>query len=120
MLAGLIADRFNAARLIGVLFLLSAVSFAALSSLAPGTHGMALIYLSFFLVFALRGIYFVLLDENRTPARLTGATVGLVSLIGYTPEVFFAPISGRILDASPGLTGFQHYFLFLAGTAAAG
>jgi drug/metabolite transporter (DMT)-like permease len=71
-------------------------------------------------VFALRGIYFALLEENRTPAYLTGAAVGLVSLVGYTPEIFFAPITGRILDANPGVVGFRHYFLFLAGIAMLG
>ena len=71
--------------------------------------------MTFFAVFALRGIYFALLEENQTPAYLTGAAVGLVSLVGYTPEIFFAPITGRILDANPGIVGFRHYFLFLAG-----
>jgi hypothetical protein len=68
----------------------------------------------------LRGIYFALLEENQTPAYLTGAAVGLISLVGYTPEIFFAPITGRILDANPGIVGFRHYFLFLAGIAALG
>jgi sugar phosphate permease len=78
------------------------------------------LFVTFFAVFALRGIYFALLEENRTPPYLTGAAVGLVSLVGYTPEIFFAPITGRILDANPGLVGFRHYFLFLAGTAMLG
>jgi len=78
------------------------------------------LFVTFFAVFALRGIYFALLEENQTPAYLTGAAVGLVSLVGYTPEIFFAPITGRILDANPGIVGFRHYFLFLAGIAALG
>jgi hypothetical protein len=78
------------------------------------------LFVTFFAVFALRGIYFALLEENRTPPYLTGAAVGLVSLIGYTPEIFFAPIAGRILDANPGIVGFRHYFLFLAGIALLG
>ena len=65
-------------------------------------------------------MYFALLEENETPRHVTGAAVGLVSLVGFTPEIFFAPITGRILDANPGLVGFQHYFLFLAAVAAAG
>jgi hypothetical protein len=78
------------------------------------------IFVSFFAVFALRGVYFALLEETGTPRHLTGATVGAVSFIGYTPEIFFGPVSGRILDASPGLQGHQHYFLFLAGFALLG
>ena len=124
VVAGLVADRFNAARSIGVAFAVLAVSWVLLGLSSPDTTAMDIIYLNlfvtFFAVFALRGIYFALLEENRTPAYLTGAAVGLVSLVGYTPEIFFAPITGRILDANPGVVGFRHYFLFLAGIAMLG
>ena len=117
--AGVVADRYNAAQSIGVAFAVLAVSWTVLGLASPDPDALNLVYLNlavtFFAVFALRGIYFALLEENRTPPYLTGAAVGLVSLVGYTPEIFFAPITGRILDANPGLVGFQHYFLFLVG-----
>ena len=75
----------------------------------------ASIFISFFGVFAIRGIYFALLEENKTPAHVTGAAVGLMSVIGFTPDFFFGPITGRILDATPGVGGHQNYFMFLAG-----
>jgi len=124
VLAGLIADRFNATRSIGVMFGVLGVSYASWSFASPSGSGVAFIYANFFTtyvaVYALRGIYFALLEENRTPKFLTGAAVGLISLVGYTPDVFFGPISGRILDANPGLVGFQNYFMFLASIAAVG
>ena len=124
LIAGLIADRFDAARSIGVTFAILVVSYGALSVLEPSSAMLNYVYASllvtFAAVFALRGIYFALLEENRTPRFLTGAAVGLVSLVGYTPEIFFAPITGRILDANPGLVGFQNYFLFLAVISAIG
>jgi sugar phosphate permease len=124
VVAGVVADRFNAARSIGVSFAVLVVSWAVLGLSSTEAAPPNIIYLNlfvtFFAVFALRGIYFALLEENRTPPYLTGAAVGLVSLVGYTPEVFFAPITGRILDANPGAVGFRHYFLFLAGTALLG
>lgn len=122
--AGVIADRFDAARSIGVTFSVMLVSYLALSTVAPATSGSGIVIgnllVTFFAVFALRGIYYALLEENGTPKLITGATVGLVSVIGYTPEVFFAPIGGRILDAAPGIEGHQNYFLFLAGLSACG
>ncbi len=124
VVAGVVADRFNAARSIGVSFAVLMVSWTLLGLSSAESAPLNIIYLNlfvtFFAVFALRGIYFALLEENRTPPYLTGAAVGLVSLVGYTPEVFFAPITGRILDADPGAAGFRHYFLFLAGTALLG
>jgi hypothetical protein len=43
-----------------------------------------------------------------------------MSFVGYTPEIFFAPIGGRILDAAPGIPGHQNYFLFLAALSLLG
>ncbi len=38
----------------------------------------------------------------------------------HTPEVFFGPVTGRILDANPGVQGHLNYFAFLAATSALG
>tara|TARA_B100000900_G_C20491358_1_gene679692 strand:- start:739 stop:1083 length:345 start_codon:yes stop_codon:yes gene_type:complete len=92
--------------------------------MTPDNLGLVVIYANFFatygFVYALRGVYFALLEENQTPKNLTGAAVGLVSIIGYTPDVFFAPITGRILDANPGIVGHQNYFFFLSSIALIG
>jgi nitrate/nitrite transporter NarK len=122
--AGYIADRVGAARSITALFLFSAVSYLvlALADAAPATASFvyANIIVTFVAVFALRAVYFALLEETRVPPHLTGTTVGLVSVIGYTPDIFFLPVAGRLLDGAPGLTGHQHYFWFLTGIAIVG
>ena len=122
--AGFLADRWSAGKTIGVSFIVLLLTFAMLSFALPDGPGLAVIYanifVSFFAVFALRGVYFALLEENKTPAYFTGAVTGMVSFIGFTPEIFFAPITGRILDAAPGIVGHQNYFLFLTAVAAIG
>jgi hypothetical protein len=45
---------------------------------------------------------------------LTGTAVGLISLIGYTPDIFAGPAMGYLLDSSPGAEGHQHVFWMLA------
>jgi sugar phosphate permease len=122
--AGLIADRFDATRTIGVIFAVMATVFAVLSQVTPDTTAVSVIFLnigiSLFAIFALRGIYFALLQETRTPRHITGAAVGMISLVGYTPEIFFAPIAGRILDADPGVGGFLDLFALLAAISVVG
>jgi len=122
--AGILADRWSAGKTIGLSFVVLLFTYAMLSVALPAGSGLTVIYgnifVSFFAVFALRGVYFALLEENKTPAFLTGAVAGTVSFVGYTPEIFFAPITGRILDATPGVGGHQNYFLFLAVVAAIG
>lgn len=118
VLAGLLADRIGGARTTAILFVAMMASFALLGVSGGGDAMLIYVYANVFVtllaVFGLRGVYFALLEENRTPTFITGAAVGLVSLVGFTPEVFFGPVTGRILDANPGLVGFQYYFLFLA------
>jgi len=122
--AGLLADRWSGARTLGLFFAVCAISYVALALVSPVGGGLFIIYgnlfVSFFAVYALRGVYFALLQENYVPPFLTGAVAGTVSFVGYTPEIFFGPITGRILDANPGPVGFQHYFLFLAAVSAIG
>ena len=47
------------------------------------------------------------------PMSHTGFLVGLISVIGFTPDIFFAPIAGRLLDYFPDNTGHSVYFYFL-------
>ncbi len=119
--AGLLADRLSGSALIAAMFAVLAASYAWLATTsATGWLAVANLLLTMCLAFGLRGVYFAIMNENRTPPHLTGATVGLVSFIGFTPEFFFGPVTGRILDANPGPAGHQDYFLFLAVVAAAG
>lgn len=46
--------------------------------------------------------------------------VAVVSVIGYTPDIFAPVLAGMLLDAYPGATGFQIYFLITAGLSFVG
>lgn len=115
--AGVIADKFDCSKTIKNLFLISILVYLILFSTTPNNHTAWIIYLNILLtfvtVFALRGIYFALLQDAQFPQSKTGVIVGFVSLIGYTPDIFFGSLTGRILDNSPGVAGHQNYFLFL-------
>ncbi len=114
--AGLIADRFSASKIIGISFTLLIISYLFLANSASLTTVLVYgnVIITFVLVYGLRGVYFALLEEAKTPTHLTGTTVGAVSLLGYTPDFFFGPIAGRILDRAPGLQGYLDYFAFLS------
>jgi nitrate/nitrite transporter NarK len=119
-----VADRFTARWVIGGLFVAMTISYGVLSQFAPSDDMVNVLYanivISYFGVFGLRGIYFALLEETRIPNDHTGKAVGLISVVGFTPEIFFGPISGRILDHAPGVPGHLNYFLLLTGISAVG
>ena len=115
--AGIIADRWISSRVILVMFSCLTLIFALLAMsdtmlLYPAVV-LLNIYITFFLVFAIRGIYFAVVQETKVSSNVTGTAAGVISFIGFTPDIFFGSISGRILDANPGVVGHQNYFLFL-------
>lgn len=65
-------------------------------------------------VYAARSLYFAVMERGQIPLVLTGTAVGIISLIGYTPDIFAGPTMGFLLDNSPGAVGHQHVFWMLA------
>lgn len=122
--AGFLADRFGTVRMTLLSF---GLLFAGSVLLASGAIDSQVAWLFFVSIvcsslgiFALRGLYFAIMQEGRVPLALTGSAVGFVSFIGFTPDVFMGPLMGYLLDQSPGAPGHQHVFWVVAGFAIAG
>ena len=122
--AGLWADRWRTSRLVTLLFVVAAAAFLLLGVVRADVVQVNLILanviVTFVAVYALRGIYFSLIAESGVDSRVTGSVVGFISVLGFTPDIFFGSITGRILDANVGAAGFQHYFLLMAMISLAG
>ncbi|TWT90640.1 Inner membrane protein YqcE [Pseudobythopirellula maris] len=127
--AGLLADRFGAARMTAISFLLLLVGGLVLAGVGVESGGFSASLRTAFLatvvgvslgIYALRGLYFAIMQEGRVPLAYTGSAVGLVSVVGYTPDVFMGPLMGKLLDNNPGAEGHQQVFLVMAGFAAVG
>jgi len=63
--------------------------------------------------YAIRALYFSLMQEGRVPLVLTGTAVGVISVVGYTPDIFASPVIGYLLDTYPGIVGHQYVFSML-------
>ena len=116
--AGLLVDKTSARKVISIGFVILSLSYSVLAVLDTSMQMTYIIYanliITFIAVFAIRGVYFALLEETHISKKITGMAVGLISVIGFTPDIFFAAIAGRILDAAPGIDGHQHFFILLA------
>lgn len=64
-------------------------------------------------VYAVRSLYFAVMERGQIPLVLTGTAVGLISLIGYTPDIFASPVMGYLLENTKGVEGHQHVFWML-------
>lgn len=64
-------------------------------------------------IYVIRGIYFAIISEYGISLRLTGTAVGVVSVIGFTPDIFISPICGQLLDQYEGVSGYRYIFLMM-------
>lgn len=125
ILFGLIADRLKITWLLVVGFFFALIGGLLFASgiIAPSTT--TLFFISVLViavgVYAIRALYFGVMQAGKIPLTLTGTAVGLISLIGYTPDVFAGPAYGMLLDAHPGEElGHQHVFWMLSAFAFVG
>lgn len=88
----------------------------------PGAYGIffASLFATCIGVYAIRSLYFAAMQEGNVPLSITGTAIGLISVIGYTPDIFMGPVSGYLLDGWPGEPGHQYLFWLLAGFSAVG
>ena len=118
VIAGYVADRFGVAISISVLFVVLVGSFV-IFALLPGTPAMFTVMLinvvvAGIAIFAIRGIYFALLEEGFIPLAVTGTACGIVSAVGFTPDIFMPLLGGVLLDTYPGIEGYRYFYLVTA------
>ena len=122
--AGYLADRVDSSRVIAWGFAILIIGSGLIAS-GVVVVGVAWMLISTIVatsvgVYALRGVYFALLAEGAVPMVFTGSAIGVVSVVGFTPDVFMGPLMGVLLDNSPGVLGHQHVFAAVAVFGAVG
>lgn len=111
---GWIADKFKASKLIMVCF---GVMIACAGLIGFGLLDELPIVISIFTfvvivtgTYAMRGLYFAILEEAKTPIAVTGTIIGIISFIGYTPDIFMSLLSGYMLGENPTVVEYQDLF----------
>lgn len=117
--AGFLADKIGPSRTVAWSFVILIFSFGVFI-FTPGNPKLVLILvintaIAAAAIFALRGVYFALLEEGGVPLGVTGTATGALSVIGYTPDVFMPMLGGILLDGYPGALGYRYFFIFISG-----
>ena len=114
IIAGLVADRFRSSQVIVWCFavVIAGNLVLALGLIPPGVAWVLIVTLATTSlgIYSLRGVYFALFGEARVPLAYTGSAVGVVSVVGFTPDVFMAPLMGYLTDGTPGAGGHQQLY----------
>ncbi len=123
ILAGYMADRFSRSYVMTLCFGLTGIGALLFGfQVLDGIIGLILLNLALTAagIYGMRALYFAVMKEAGFAVALTGTAVGIVSFIGFSPDVFIGPWMGHLLDSSPGPVGHSHVFLLLSAFALLG
>ena len=116
---GFLADRSKASSVLTFSFILMIVGSILFASGLINQSAVLLFFLGVIItsigIYSARVLYFAVIHEGMIPLALTGTTVGVVSLIGYTPDIFMGPAIGYLLENTKGDVGHQHVYMMIAG-----
>jgi nitrate/nitrite transporter NarK len=122
--AGVLADKLGVTQVIVTLFIMLLLGFLSFAFLPGSTGWIPAMVLNLILVsiavFGLRGIYFALVHESGIPFEVTGVAIGVISMIGLSPDIFMPLLGGMLLDTYQGAEGYQYFFLCVSGMCCLG
>jgi nitrate/nitrite transporter NarK len=111
---GWIADRYVASKFILYAFALMTICSVLIGFGVIENIPLALSMLTFFVMvigtYSLRGLYFAIIEEAKTPIPITGTVVGIISVLGFTPDIFMSLLSGYMLGENPTVVEYQNLF----------
>jgi MFS family permease len=116
---GLLADKTKTSLMMIIGFILSFLGCVLFASGVINERLEMLFLISILVtatgIYAFRTLYFAALQEGHIPLVMTGTAIGLISLVGYTPDIFIGPAMGYFLDGWSGEMGHQYVFAMCGG-----
>ena len=115
--AGFIGDWITPEKVLSILLALASLSLAMMAFLpssAATLFMLAVVLLIGLLTYAVRGLYWATLGGCNVPNNIKGLAIGIISMIGYFPEVYLPLLSAALIDHYPGGLGYKIYYLILS------
>ena len=124
IVAGMVGDRVGNPLVMIWLFFLSMLSCFCLA-LMPTTPGWAwtlwiFIFPFALLAYGLRGVFWALLYNCPIPTRVLGTAIGVVSIIGYSPDAYVPQVAAWLHTHYDTTTAYQRFFAYVAAVAGIG
>lgn len=122
---GYLADKLGKPHVLSGAMVVAALGLIGLTLLPSGSAALVVYVLVVFVglfLYVIRGVYWSLLDDCRVPLAASGIAIGLISFIGYLPDIILPKISSTIYSAyGADVAGANNlYFLITAGIGLVG
>lgn len=120
LFGGVISDKIGSRIKFMLFCFIGMILFTSVYVLMPGDPNYAVIVVVNMIllglcVYCANAVFFSVIDEVDVPKKLSGTAAGLMSVIGYFPEIFLYTLVGQMVDNNPGVQGYRNVFVFMLG-----
>lgn len=115
--AGFIGDWISPEKVLSILLALASISLTMMAFLpasAATVVMLMLVLLIGLLTYAVRGLYWATLGGCDVPNNIKGLAIGIISMIGYLPELYLPLLSATLIEQYPDGLGYKIYYLILS------
>ena len=116
---GILGDKIGTSNLLFISFIVMALGVTGILFL-PLNNSLIVIWL-FVILYIVNYLYYqvnyslswAMMEEGAIPDKYSGTAAGVISTIGYLPDIFISLMAGKILDKYPGVLGYRYFFGYL-------
>ena len=114
---GFLGDRFSCEKIIAISMLVAILCYVALIFYPINGNDYVLtgiVLLSGITIYAVQGLIWALLGHAKIPLAVTGLAIGIISSIGYSPEMYLPLLYGSLTRHFSPAVSYQLYFGYVA------
>ncbi len=122
-IGGYLGDIFGRAKILAIALIIAAFTSITVALLPTTLTHMgfnALILIIALTIYVIRGLYWSIVSDAKIPTNLMGTAIGLISFIGYLPDMLIPQINTQLFKAFGDTGGYNAYFIFNSFAAIAG
>ena len=115
--AGFIGDWANPEKVLSALLVLASISMGLMVIVPVNSAAVLMTFIVLLiglLTYGVRGLYWATLGGCNVPNKIKGLAIGIISVIGYFPEVYLPLLSAPLIENYPGGLGYKIYYLIMA------
>ena len=114
---GFFSDKFGTGNALLISFVVMALGTFGILLLPTNAGSIVLFTVLFVLIYIFYNVNYAqtwaMMDEGAIPEKYSGTAAGIISTIGYLPEIFVSVLAGMMIDQNPGVGGYRLFFGFL-------
>lgn len=114
---GFLTDKVGTGKMLLISFLVMAAGIVGILMLPQNVSSLWIFVVLYVLIYIFYNVNYAMtwamMDEGAIPENFSGTASGIISTVGYLPEIFCSVLAGAMIDANPTYDGYRSYFTFL-------